>query len=132
MHFSPARLYRMAKSKAYLFRGVEIRWACDPALIKDETPAEDVLKFPGGLLDFLRGEIGKAATVTGREFSGRTDNKRDGTGGAVEWAVAWTPSLRSLRPVLLQHHPDAAGRHARTGPAQRPGQGAARPWRTGE
>ncbi len=45
--------------KAYLFRGVEIRWSCDPSLIKDETPAEDVLKFPGGLVDFLRGEIGK-------------------------------------------------------------------------
>jgi len=88
--FSPARLHRMAKSKAYLFRGVEIRWSCDPALIKDETPAEDVLKFPGGLLDFLKGEVGKAVTVTPREFSGRTENK-DGR-GAVEWAVTWAPS----------------------------------------
>src|SRR6185437_13542283 len=68
--FSPARLYRMARSKAYLFRGVEIRWSCDPSLIKDETPAEDTLKFPGGLLDFLKGEIGKSRTVTEREFSG--------------------------------------------------------------
>src|SRR5580692_6022329 len=94
VHFSPARLYRMAKSKAYLFRGVEIRWSCDPALIKDETPAEEVLKFPGGLLDFLRSEIGKASTVTTREFSGRTENKgaEKGKGGAVEWAVAWTPA----------------------------------------
>ncbi len=90
IQFSPARLHRMAKSKAYLFRGVEIRWSCDPALIKDETPAEDVLKFPGGLLDFLRGEIGKATTVTPREFSGKTENK-DGR-GAVEWAVTWAPS----------------------------------------
>src|SRR5271154_2828452 len=48
-HFSPALLHRMARSKAYLFRGVEIRWKCDPALIKGDTPAEDVLKFPGGL-----------------------------------------------------------------------------------
>ena len=31
-HFEPARLYRMARSKAYLFGGVEIRWTCDPAL----------------------------------------------------------------------------------------------------
>ena len=44
----------MARSKAYLFRGVEVRWKCDPALIKGETPAEETLKFPGGLLDFLR------------------------------------------------------------------------------
>jgi topoisomerase-4 subunit B len=91
--FSPARLHRMAKSKAYLFRGVEIRWSCDPSLIKDETPAEDVLKFPGGLLDFLRSEIGKAQTVTPREFSGRTENKaKEGNRGAVEWAVTWAPS----------------------------------------
>jgi topoisomerase-4 subunit B len=89
-HFLPARLHRMAKSKAYLFRGVEIRWICDPSLIKDETPAEDTLKFPGGLLDFLRSEIGKAQTVTPRDFSGRTENK-DGR-GAVEWAVAWAPA----------------------------------------
>ncbi|HEY8253937.1 MAG TPA: DNA topoisomerase IV subunit B [Rhizomicrobium sp.] len=88
--FSPARLHRMAKSKAYLFRGVEIRWQCDPSLIKDETPAEDVLKFPGGLLDFLKSEIGKTTTVTSREFSGRTENK-DGR-GAVEWAVTWAPA----------------------------------------
>jgi topoisomerase-4 subunit B len=88
--FSPARLHRMAKSKAYLFRGVEIHWSCDPSLIKDETPAEDVLKFPGGLLDFLRGEIGKATTVNTRDFFGKTENK-DGK-GAVEWAVTWAPS----------------------------------------
>jgi topoisomerase IV subunit B len=91
VQFSPARLHRMAKSKAYLFRGVEIRWACDPSLIKDETPAEDTLKFPGGLLDFLKSEIGKSNTINSRDFAGRTENK-DGK-GAVEWAVAWTPAI---------------------------------------
>jgi topoisomerase-4 subunit B len=89
--FSPARLHRMAKSKAYLFRGVEIRWTCDPSLIKDETPAEDTLKFPGGLLDFLKSEIGKSNTINNRDFAGRTEN-RDGR-GAVEWAVSWTPAI---------------------------------------
>ena len=90
--FSPARLYRLAKSKAYLFRGVEIRWSCDASLITDETPAEEVLKFPGGLADFLSGEIGKAATVNTRDFSGKVENKKDGK-GAVEWAVSWTPQI---------------------------------------
>ncbi|HEX4370974.1 MAG TPA: DNA topoisomerase IV subunit B, partial [Rhizomicrobium sp.] len=89
--FSPALLYRMAKSKAYLFRGVEIRWSCDPALIKDETPKEEVLKFPGGLLDFLKSEIGASNTVNNRDFADRTEN-RDGS-GTVEWAVAWTPAI---------------------------------------
>src|SRR6201995_5216995 len=90
-HFSAARLYRMVKSKAYLFRGVEIRWKCDPSLIKGETPAEDTLKFPGGLADFLASEIGNNRTVTQRAFSGRTENK-DGR-GAVEWSVVWTPQI---------------------------------------
>ena len=93
VEFSPARLYRMARSKAYLFRGVEIRWNCDPALIKDETPAEERLKFPGGLLDFLKSEIGKSSTVNSRDFAGRTENKKEGGRGTVEWAVAWTPMI---------------------------------------
>jgi topoisomerase-4 subunit B len=94
-HFSPARLYRMARSKAYLFRGVEIRWSCDPSLIKDETPAEEVLKFPGGLLDFLKSEIGKSNTVNSRDFAERVEKKgaKDEPGGVVEWAVAWTPAI---------------------------------------
>jgi topoisomerase-4 subunit B len=90
-HFSAARLYRMIKSKAYLFRGVEIRWKCDPALIKGSAPSEDTLKFPGGLLDFLRSEIDGKGTITPRDFFGRTENK-DGK-GAVEWAVAWVPEI---------------------------------------
>jgi len=89
-HFSAAELYRMARSKAYLFRGVEIRWKCDPSLVKPggPVPTEDTLKFPGGLLDFLTSQVGERATVT-RSFSGRTDN-RDGK-GSVEWAVTWAP-----------------------------------------
>jgi topoisomerase IV subunit B len=91
VHFSAAMLYRMARSKAYLFRGVEIRWKCDPSLIKGDTPAEETLKFPGGLLDFLASEVGNNRTVTQRTFAGRTEN-RDGK-GAVEWAVVWTPQI---------------------------------------
>ncbi len=53
--FRPDVLFRMARSKAYLYRGVEIRWSCDKSLIKgeDTTPAEAVLHFPGGLSDYL-------------------------------------------------------------------------------
>jgi topoisomerase-4 subunit B len=105
--FSPARLHRMAKSKAYLFRGVEIRWICDPSLIKDETPAEDVLKFPGGLLDFLKSEVGKTTTVTEREFSGRTENK-DGR-GAVEWAVTWAPARDAFTRTYCNTIPTSQG-----------------------
>ncbi|MBV9571872.1 MAG: DNA topoisomerase IV subunit B [Alphaproteobacteria bacterium] len=91
-HFSPATLYRMARSKAYLYRGVEILWSCDPSLLKasNATPAEDKLHFPGGLLDFLRGEIGGKQTVT-REFFGPSDEERKKARPQVEWAVAWAP-----------------------------------------
>ncbi|MBV9063755.1 MAG: type IIA DNA topoisomerase subunit B, partial [Alphaproteobacteria bacterium] len=91
-HFSPATLYRMARSKAYLYRGVEIRWSCDPSLLKSNstTPAEDTLKFPGGLLDFLKSEIVGKETVT-REFSGPSEEERKKARPQVEWAVAWAP-----------------------------------------
>ena len=55
----------MARSKAYLFKGVEIRWQCDPALIKegDPTPAEAGLHYPGGLEDFLATSVEDRATI---------------------------------------------------------------------
>src|SRR5215813_3151117 len=86
-HFQPARLYRMARSKAYLFRGVEIRWRCDPKLIKDETPAEAVLHFEGGLVDFLAATLEGRKSVTAQPFAGTADFP-DGQGRA-EWAIAW-------------------------------------------
>ncbi|WP_262422225.1 DNA topoisomerase IV subunit B [Brevundimonas denitrificans] len=86
--FKPARLYRMTRSKAYLFRGVEIRWTCAPERITDATPAEATLHFPGGLADALAERIGEIDTVT-PAFAGRVEKK--GEAGAVEWAVTWSP-----------------------------------------
>jgi topoisomerase-4 subunit B len=85
--FKPARLYRLARSKAYLFAGVEIRWKCDPALIDDGTPAEAVFQFPGGLSDHLKEQIADRGCATTDFFSGRQDFP--GGQGMVEWAVAW-------------------------------------------
>jgi len=87
--FRPARLYRMARSKAYLFRGVQIRWSCDESRISDQTPAEAVFHFPNGLADFLAERTAGVATVTPEAFTGRIERKDEG--GAVEWAVTWTP-----------------------------------------
>ena len=90
-HFKPARLFRMARAKAYLQPGVEIRWKCAPELVAelDLVPAEAVFHFPGGLADFLRETLGTKVTITPEVFSGRTDKQ---TGhGRVEWAVSWTP-----------------------------------------
>jgi topoisomerase-4 subunit B len=87
-NFKPARLYRMARSKAYLFRGVEIRWRCDPSRIHDATPAEASFHFPNGLADFLKERLGEIETVTPAPFAGKVERAEGG--GAVEWAVAWT------------------------------------------
>jgi len=88
--FKPARLYRMARSKAYLFGGVEIRWKCDPSRIQDQTAAEAVFRFPNGLADFLAERVKGLETVTPEPFAGRYERK--GEAGAVEWAIAWTPA----------------------------------------
>ena len=86
--FSAARLYKMSRSKSYLFGGVEIRWSCDPSLIKDkETPEKAVLHFPGGLKDFLAERLEGKHRVVEDIFAGRVE--KEGSHGTVEWAVAW-------------------------------------------
>jgi topoisomerase-4 subunit B len=87
MAFKPARLYKLARSKAYLFAGVEIRWKCAPELISDETPAEAVFQFPGGLADHLREQVGERECATSGFFSGNQDFPD--SAGRVEWAIAW-------------------------------------------
>ncbi|WP_416899812.1 MAG: DNA topoisomerase IV subunit B [Minwuia sp.] len=86
-HLKPARIYKMARSKAYLHPGVEIRWKADPSLITDDTPAEAVLHFPGGLADYLSDSLGAQATVSPDPFAGRVE-LADGKGRA-EWAMQW-------------------------------------------
>ncbi|MBN8899342.1 MAG: DNA topoisomerase IV subunit B, partial [Rhodospirillales bacterium] len=92
--FQPARLYRLCRSKAYLFRGVEIRWVCAASLLrdKDETPAEAVLHFPGGLRDSLEADIGQSPRVLPIPWAGEANLPPASNGeatGRVEWAVAW-------------------------------------------
>lgn len=87
MKFKPARLHRLARSKAYLYAGVEIRWKCAAELISDDTPAQAVFQFPGGLADHLREQIGERECATAESFSGNQDFP-DGQ-GRVEWAIGW-------------------------------------------
>jgi len=87
--FDPGRVFRMARSKAYLFGGVEIRWSCDPSLLPDgsETPEKAVFHFPGGLKDYLQATLGKEYTVTREIFAGKSE--KSGGHGSLEWAVTW-------------------------------------------
>jgi topoisomerase-4 subunit B len=87
--FRPGLLYRMARSKAYLFRGMEIRWSCPAELLDGDAgvPADAVLHFPGGVGDYLRAALDGRPTLTPEAFTGEA-KLADGA-GRVEWAVAW-------------------------------------------
>ncbi len=92
----PARVLRMARSKAYLLSGVEIRWKCAADCIGtgDETPENAVFHFPGGLADYLVERLDGAHSYAEAPFAGRVDfAERFGAGvvGTVEWAINWTP-----------------------------------------
>ena len=116
--FDPDRLFRMARSKAYLFGGVEIRWTCAKSLIppKSETPEKASFHFPGGLKDYLAEQLAGETLVGGEIFAGKTEQPgRPRLGRMGDRLVR----RRRLLPLLLQHHPDRRRRHARSGPAER-------------
>ncbi len=100
--FDPARLFGMARSKAYLFGGVEIRWSCDASLLGEssKTPAKAVFHFPGGLKDYLDASLEGEQRITNQIFSGRTE--RASGHGAVEWAVCWTAGTERSDPIATR------------------------------
>src|SRR3989441_12799138 len=87
--FKPARLFKMARSKAYLFGGVEIRWSCDKALLAgvDDVPEQETFHFERGLTDFLTAALHGTTLIHPDIFAGKVG--KTGAHGAVEWAVAW-------------------------------------------
>jgi topoisomerase-4 subunit B len=86
----PARLFKMARSKAYLFSGVEIRWKT--AQSDGETPQEAKFHFPGGLADYLSESMAGATTYAEAPFAGTVSFEKFKVPGKVEWAINWTPS----------------------------------------
>jgi topoisomerase-4 subunit B len=89
-HFKPERLFKMARSKAYLFGGVEIRWHCAPELLKgtEDVPETATFHFAEGLKDYLATSMAGATLVHPDIFTGSSG--KTGRHGAVEWAVAWS------------------------------------------
>jgi topoisomerase-4 subunit B len=87
--FSPKRLFKMARSKAYLFGGVEIRWSCPPSMLEgvEGVPPEAVFRFPAGLKDYLAREIDGRELVTDQIFAGKIE--KSGGHGSLEWAITW-------------------------------------------
>ncbi len=99
VRFAPDRLHRLARSKAYLFGGVEIRWRCAPELATEKVPETQTFLFPGGLADHLAEDVAGESTVTNQPFTGRHEYPADTSGpripgaasaGRVEWAMHWT------------------------------------------
>jgi len=88
--FQAERVFKMARSKAYLYGGVEIRWHCDKALLKglDDVPEKATFHFADGLKDYLASNLADATLVHPDIFTGSAG--KTGRHGAVEWAVAWT------------------------------------------
>jgi topoisomerase-4 subunit B len=87
--FKPEKLYKLARSKGYLYRGVEIRWKCAPSLLAEgsDVPAEATIHFPGGLSDFLTQHLEGRPTITAQPFCGEAELA--GKMGRLEWAVDW-------------------------------------------
>ncbi|WP_372834991.1 DNA topoisomerase IV subunit B [Puniceibacterium confluentis] len=91
LKLKPARLFAMARSKAYLFSGVKIRWKT--SLPDGDTPMEAEFHFPGGLSDYLGDTMNGATTYADKPFAGRVEfREKFGQPGKVEWAINWTPS----------------------------------------
>ena len=88
-NLQPNRIFRMARSKAFLFKGIKINWKCAPEIIGEgeATPTETELCFPNGILDFLNYQVGSKATINRRPFAGEADLDNDE--GKVEWAITW-------------------------------------------
>ncbi|RUS65298.1 DNA topoisomerase IV subunit B [Pseudorhodobacter sp. E13] len=91
LHLKPHRLFKMARSKAYLFSGVEIRWKT--AIPDGDTPMEATFRFPGGLADYLNENLTGATTYADKPFAGKVSfTEKYNVPGSVEWAINWTPS----------------------------------------
>jgi len=107
--FRAERLHRMARSKAYLFRGVEIRWSADAeALGADaKVPARETFHFPGGLKDFLAGITADRGLVGDAVFAGESELADDA--GRLEWAIAWTEDENAYTGLYCNTVPTPEG-----------------------
>ena len=88
--FKPERIFKMTRSKAYLFGGVEIRWACAKDLLHgvEGVPEEATFHFADGLKEYLSATINGATLVHPDIFAGSAG--KIGVHGGAQWAVAWT------------------------------------------
>lgn len=92
--FNVRVLYQMARSKAYLYRGVKISWRCAENQKKENIPAEDEFHFPKGLLDFLEQTVNLEKSITPEPFHGTVEVKEHQA--KIEWAICWQPGYEEF------------------------------------
>ncbi|KAJ6644820.1 DNA topoisomerase 4 subunit B [Pseudolycoriella hygida] len=85
-HFISHKIYELAKSKAYLYRGVTIEWECE-IVTKSEVPTKSLIHFPSGLKDYLLSKINPNNLVSGEIFCGNVNGEHDHA--RIEWAIVW-------------------------------------------
>jgi len=107
--FRATMLYKLARSKAYLFRGVEIYWKCDKSLLPEngEVPAEETIHFPGGLRDFLNQQLSGRMPVTSEAFCGEAEFPEKQ--GRIEWAIDWPADEEAFESTYCNTIPTPEG-----------------------
>ena len=127
--FSPARLYRLCRSKAYLFRGVQIRWACDPrcCAAQGRHAGRGGAALPGrAARQPGRRRSASRRVVLPQPWAGEADLPRTAPDRPGRMGGRLAGGGRGLPPLLLQHHSDHPGRHARGRVPRRAAEGPAR------
>ncbi|MCI5050432.1 MAG: DNA topoisomerase IV subunit B [Rickettsiales bacterium] len=107
--FRPAQIYKLIRSKGYLFKGVEIRWSCEPSLLEGVkgVPEKETIHFPNGLMDFLDQEIKERSTITSEAFYG--DAEFPDNQGRIEWAIHWPIDQDGLNNIYCNTIPTPEG-----------------------
>ena len=87
--FKPVKIYRMARAKSFLSRGVRVEWICNPELITEDMniPAQTEFYYPNGVADFLEEKTKDKPRILPKIFSGTVDFPDDS--GRVEWALTF-------------------------------------------
>ena len=133
-HFKPERVFKMSRSKAYLFGGVEIRWSCAKELLRgvEDVPEQATFHFADGLKDYLRRDQRRHPGASRHLHRQRRQDRQPRRGANGRWPGPPTPTASSpptatpfRRPTAAPTSPACAARCSRglKDHAERIGQG---------
>jgi len=86
VRFNPLIIIEMAKTKAYLTKGIEIRWKCTELLAQEyKVEKNEVFRFPNGISDYLNDLTKDKSILTSEPFSGNVEFEQN----TIEWIINW-------------------------------------------